>query len=970
MPDLFRYVEHAFAIPQAISVVDVANQSHFQSSLRDAASQEGYPGVRRAAEAFLDSTFPSPTDDPLAGSAGYRRFRTALDLLEPVDRAAITALVSEVFGQDLDQLTHSDQFRSDKQVMENAVLAVKVATGFDRVDATKQVDSLQTIAFLGDLAEDSTAQLSRDSVRRALGRPVRVPAEFLLAPEARVTADPASEPGPDAEQQRLLGLRDRRDTLRATYRSLMAVSPDRLEAVSTAADADGPAILGVDRPIARQDPASPAEGSSTLASSTTTVRLSRSTVRALPVQQQEMLDGLDLDLARASLPQLVAALKQQLVETNAQVLPYEVPGSARVFRVGTTAFASTPLTPLAGADIMLAAGPAAALPEPDFSHAITRPVGYGNLLVVRQELVGYQPGDVSHIENVLEGEVLRRTTRRKEVNEVTITYETDMSSSQERDLQSTDRNELASETQKTTGSTTSTSGELSTSTDYGKLVENSKSNYAQSVTSRAVDTLTSRVKQQRVQRERKTFVESATHELDNKAGTTKIRGIYQWVDKTYEARVLNYGRRLLYDVVVPEPAAFLIKALTDAVQPEAFQLVKPNDPQLQPLSLDVSNYGYYAAQYGVTGAVSPPPQEFTQTVAHVDAQDVHKVLTTFGQTSDGAYFAAFTMHVPDGFHAMSGYLQRTNVHWVNKPPDRELEVYVGEHTFLRFSAANINGLNSSFTMSAETGDIPVTLRTFANTAQFNYAVGINCRRTDDAYNSWQLKTHAAIMAGYQRQLADYQDKLGRYTAAVRAQLAQSGGLARDSSVQLDELKKAFLFLLLGEHPAAYLPTPVTPMPPYGKLPNPLAVKKWGAMVAFFERAFEWENLMYTFYPYFWGRPSRWTEMVLTQDADAQFEAFMKAGAARIVVAVRPGFEAALAHYQETGDVWLGEEMPDIYSDDYVSIIAEIKAANLAPGQEVCVDHWQVTLPTTLVMLKDDEVLPSWTPTPCVDPSQP
>jgi hypothetical protein len=337
---------------------------------------------------------------------------------------------------------------------------------------------------------------------------------------------------------------------------------------------------------------------------------------------------------------------------------------------------------------------------------------------------------------------------------------------------------------------------------------------------------------------------------------------------------------------------------------------------------------------------------------------------------DGQYYAAFTIHVPDGFHAISGYVQRTNLHWANALPDRALEVYVGENTFLRFGPSAIDSLNSSFTMSAETGDIPVTLNTFGNTAQFNYAVGINCRRTDDAYNGWQLKTHAAIMAGYQRQLADYQDKLGRYTAAVRAQLAQSGGLARDSSVQRDELKKAFLFLLLGEHPAAYLPTPRPPMPPYAMLPNPLAVKKWGAMVAFFERAFEWENLMYTFYPYFWGRPSRWTEMVLTQDADAEFEAFMKAGAARIVVAVRPGFEAALAHYQETGDVWLGEEMPDIYSDDYVSIIAEIKAANLAPGQEVCVDHWQVTLPTTLVMLKDDEVLPAWTPTPCVDPSQP
>jgi hypothetical protein len=109
---------------------------------------------------------------------------------------------------------------------------------------------------------------------------------------------------------------------------------------------------------------------------------------------------------------------------------------------------------------------------------------------------------------------------------------------------------------------------------------------------------------------------------------------------------------------------------------------------------------------------------------------------------------------------------------------------------------------------------------------------------------------------------------------------------------------------------------------------------------------------------------RWQELLLTQDADPQFEAFLKAGAARVVVPVRPGFEAALAHYHETGDVWMGEEIPDMYGDHYLSIIEEIKAANRAPGQEVCVDQWEVTLPTTLVLLKEDATLPSWPATSC------
>ena len=119
--------------------------------------------------------------------------------------------------------------------------------------------------------------------------------------------------------------------------------------------------------------------------------------------------------------------------------------------------------------------------------------------------------------------------------------------------------------------------------------------------------------------------------------------------------------------------------------------------------------------------------------------------------------------------------------------------------------------------------------------------------------------------------------------------------------------------------------------------------------------------MYTYYPYFWARQAKWGELILIQDTDPQFEAFLKAGAARVVVPARPGFEGALTHYQETGDIWMGEEIPDMFSDYYVSIIAEIKARNAAPGTEVLISEWDVKLPTTLVMLKEDEKLPEWAP---------
>ena len=134
----------------------------------------------------------------------------------------------------------------------------------------------------------------------------------------------------------------------------------------------------------------------------------------------------------------------------------------------------------------------------------------------------------------------------------------------------------------------------------------------------------------------------------------------------------------------------------------------------------------------------------------------------------------------------------------------------------------------------------------------------------------------------------------------------------------------------------------------------------GDYIRFFEQAFEWQNLTYVFYPYFWGRKSKWAARVNYTDADPLFEAFLKAGAARVVVPVRPGFETALDHYMSTGETWNGGELPAIGSDDYVPILVEISEQLGAPGNEVAQgEPWEVVIPTSLVKLRADGSLPSW-----------
>ena len=118
--------------------------------------------------------------------------------------------------------------------------------------------------------------------------------------------------------------------------------------------------------------------------------------------------------------------------------------------------------------------------------------------------------------------------------------------------------------------------------------------------------------------------------------------------------------------------------------------------------------------------------------------------------------------------------------------------------------------------------------------------------------------------------------------------------------------------------------------------------------------------MYLFYPYYWGRKSNWLDRSQLQDVDPQFAEFLKAGAARVVLPVRPGFETAVAHFLDTGEIWDGADPPLLSSPLYVSIIQEIKERDLAPGVEVAQgDPWDVRLPTTLVRLRPDGSLPTW-----------
>jgi hypothetical protein len=148
------------------------------------------------------------------------------------------------------------------------------------------------------------------------------------------------------------------------------------------------------------------------------------------------------------------------------------------------------------------AGMPEALPPGPVPEGRIRNKGVADLMVVEQKLLRYVPGEVAHIENVMQSESRGRNHRRlTRTEEETVTV-TDRTEESLRDLQSTERFEMQRETQKTveldasakTGVTV-TSGfgpvEMTAYADFAFQFSQSEANhtstsYAKDVTERSV----------------------------------------------------------------------------------------------------------------------------------------------------------------------------------------------------------------------------------------------------------------------------------------------------------------------------------------------------------------------------------------------------------------------------------------------------------------------------------------------------
>jgi hypothetical protein len=186
---------------------------------------------------------------------------------------------------------------------------------------------------------------------------------------------------------------------------------------------------------------------------------------------------------------------------------------------------------------------------------------------------------------------------------------------------------------------------------------------------------------------------------------------------------------------------------------------------------------------------------------------------------------------------------------------------------------------------------------------------------------------------------------------VRDGIAISGSSpTRNQEVIREELKRAVVELLRGSR---FDGLPATTYDAGGTVPPRIdldANDRTAQEIQFVEQAFEWENLSYMLYAYFWADSERWAELQGVEGPDADFDRFLRAGSARVLVPARPGFEGQAHLYTLFGTLWGGGPAPMPGDPLYLSIAEEVRALQRPPDDGKPGEHWEVRLPTTLVYL--------------------
>ena len=593
-----------------------------------------------------------------------------------------------------------------------------------------------------------------------------------------------------------------------------------------------------------------------------------------------------------------------------------------------------------------------------------RLLGVADYKKVEQTVHCYIEGEVSNIENVMAREYREKATRRLRRTEDTTTETNEREEEAFTDTITTDRYEMQTEIDAVLQQNKSTNAYVNTGYSNsgfhidGGIAQASNTSQEEStrrsvaqakdITLQAQDRVINKVKKERIRKVIEEFEENNKHGFDNRRGDKHVVGVYRWVDKLYKNQVYNYGRRMMLEFMVPEPGRLHTLSMKDEKESVMPTLKKPIDPRTSDYnriatSGDITEISarYWAAQYSADVPIKP------NDIIYVSAAFAEPG-TGGGFVTDRNYVGAksFSTDLPEDYFAtrVEGKLGFIFI------PDKIEGGVTGCTISIGKNNESISGLHKEhkdFTfLLPNTQDKLELSITGGDVGGISVSMSIKCELKDEAYKNWQQECFQAIMEAYNEELRIYNEKVSAEQSKAVEIKGTNPGFYRQ--IENTVLRKNCISYLIRSTDMGKRFTSGNTIDTFFIHQNK-QLDEYAALVKFMEQAFEWDLISYNFYPFYWAERGHWSDLYTYDESDDPiFRNFIQSGMARVIVTVRPGFEKAVQLYMSTGKIWNGGEVPDIDEEMFVSMVEEIRNAEIESKEGKA---WITRIPTSLTILQ-------------------
>lgn len=646
-----------------------------------------------------------------------------------------------------------------------------------------------------------------------------------------------------------------------------------------------------------------------------------------------------------------------------------------------------------------------------------RKIGIKDYMRVEQEVCCYVPGEVSHIENIMAREFRKKLVRDLERQEF-ITEEseetehektTDNTTTERYELQKEISQMLTKEQSKQIGITAGMTASYDMGFQLGihagtninfsnsssqTLGFNQSESIAKEVVQKATERVVKKMSYKRTARMLREHEETNEHGFDNRNGDKHVVGIYRWVDKIYKNTLYNYGKRLQYDFMLPEPAKnfkwwMSVKEKEETEKPvepthPCFMADKTNPADFNWQDITEANYAKIAAEYGADVEPHLPTQiTFGKSFSDKSFQK-GEGMPTVATSND------WNIDIPDGYGCKFVDVNAIRIyHGVNKTIPGNNDYKDRKHTpafiSMKISSADTDRFwmheggpenggywwdyhpRMTFSSPIEKS-LPVAVTTF-DMAAYSLSFTLHCELTDGTKNAWKQRTYTAIMAAYHKKLQAFKDAKAAISEPQKIEYPDyNNNPGKNRAIEARELKRLAIETMcfqlgLDYSREGYLNT--TSCDNSYLLFSTADLNKHANLVNFLEQAFEWDLISYQFYHYMYADRKLWETLIKQKStSDPLFEAFLQSGMARMTLTVTPGFEKLVMYFLDTGIVPVSSDFvpggkEDWYRSIHSMLVVKEKTAVGKP--------WETRVPTDLVILQSDAAPLVQTGLPCACP---